>query len=223
MRVLLLEDEPEMAALVAADVSASGFVVDKVATLEEAEAAISLARYGLVLMDRRLPDGDSLNFVRQIKARQPGVAVIMLTALDSVSDRVDGLDAGADDYLVKPFESAELRARIRAALRRPGGGLAPVVRCGALAFDPNSREVTVEDVPVLLNRRELALLACLIRRVGRVVQREQILNEVYGFDEPVQPNTIEAHVSRLRTRLTRFGAGVLIHPVRGVGYMLDAA
>lgn len=222
MRVLLLEDEPEMAALVAADVGASGFVVDKVGTLDEAQAAISVARYGLVLMDRRLPDGDSLHFVRELRARQPGVAIIMLTALDSVADRVEGLDAGADDYLVKPFESAELRARIRAALRRPGGDLAPPVRCGALSFDPNSRDVTIDGEPVLLKRRELALLACLIRRVGRVVQREQILNEVYGFDEPVQPNTIEAHVSRLRTRLARLGAGVVIHPVRGVGYMLDA-
>lgn len=222
MRVLLLEDEPEMAALVAADVGASGFVVDVVGSIEEAQAAIAVARYGLVLMDRRLPDGDTLYFVRELRSRQPGVAIIMLTALDGVGDRVAGLDAGADDYLVKPFDSAELRARIRAALRRPGGELAPPVRCGALAFDPNSRDVTVGGTPVLLNRRELALLACLIRRVGRVVQRDQILNEVYGFNEPVQPNTIEVHVSRLRTRLARLEAGVAIHPVRGVGYMMDS-
>jgi DNA-binding response OmpR family regulator len=132
---------------------------------------------------------------------------------------VHGLDAGADDYISKPYNADERLARMRAALRRPGGEAAPPIVCGALALDQATREVSVRGRPIILGRRELALM----RRVGRVVLRETLLDEVYGFDEEVNSNTLDAHVSRLRARLVRSEAGVAVHPVRGVGYMLDRA
>lgn len=223
MRVLLVEDEPEMAKLVADGVGADGLVVDAVGSIDEAEAAIAVARYALVLLDRRLPDGDGLVLLRRMRSTQPGVPVIVLTALDAVPSKVEGLDAGADDYLTKPFETEELRARIRAALRRPGAEFTPPVACGRLLFDLTARHVTISGQAVVLRRRELALLEALVRRAGRVVQRATLMDEVYGFAEDVTSNTLDSHVSRLRARLTELGAGIVIHPVRGVGYMLDAA
>jgi DNA-binding response OmpR family regulator len=223
MRLLLIEDEPDMAALYAEAVRAGGFVVDVVGTLDEAMAAVRVARFDLLLLDRRLPDGEGLNALPRLRAAQPGVPVIVLTALDAVPDRVHGLDAGADDYVAKPVDFDELRARIRAALRRPGGARLPPVVCGAVCFDPASREVSVNDRPLVLKRRELGLLESLIRRAGRVVPRETLLSELYGFDDDIQSNTLDAHVSRLRGRLTDARAGTAIHTVRGVGYMLDRA
>jgi len=223
MRVLLVEDEPDMAKLVSDGIGADGLVVDAVGSIDEADAAIAIARYALVLLDRRLPDGDGLVLLRRMRSAQPGVPVIVLTALDGTADKVRGLDEGADDYLTKPFDAEELRARVRAALRRPGGEFAPPVVCGRLRFDPGRREVTVGGEAVVLRRRELALLGVLVRRAGRVVQRADLMDEVYGFDEDVNSNTLDSHVSRLRARLAALNAGVVIHPVRGVGYMLDAA
>lgn len=223
MRVLLVEDEPDMAKLISEGVGADGLVVDTVGSIDEADAAIAIARYALVLLDRRLPDGDGLVLLRRMRTTQPGVPVIVLTALDGTADKIHGLDEGADDYLTKPFDADELRARIRAALRRPGGEFAPPVACGRLQFDSGRREVTVSGHVVVLRRRELALLGALVRRVGRVVQRVDLMDEVYGFDEDVTSNTLDSHVSRLRARLAALDARVVIHPIRGVGYMLDAA
>lgn len=220
MRVLLIEDEPAMAELVASSVGRNGFAVDRATSLIEARAAIASGSYVLVLLDRRLGDEDGLSLLPNIRARQPGAAVIALTALDAVHDRVAGLDAGADDYLTKPFAAAELLARMRAALRRSGGGTPPVL-CGSLRFDMALREATVAGSPLILNRRELALLDALIRRVGRVVQRDTLIEEVYGPVDNIQSNALDAQVSRLRGRVA--SAGVAIHPVRGVGYMLSAA
>lgn len=220
MRVLLVEDEPAMAELVAGSVGENGFVVDRATSLLEARVALARGSYALVLLDRRLGDGDGLSLLPSIRSRQPGAAVIALSALDAVHHRVAGLDAGADDYLTKPFAATELLARMRAALRRSGGGVPPV-SCGALRFDLASREATVSGSPLVLNRRELALLEALIRRVGRVVQRDTLIEEVYGPVDNIQSNALDAQVSRLRGRLA--AAGVAIHPVRGVGYMLNAA
>jgi two-component system OmpR family response regulator len=223
MRILLVEDEADMARAVAETVRASGFVVDIAGTLDEAETSIALARYGLVILDRRLPDGEGMRLIPRLRSTQPGVPVILVSALDRVADRVRGLDEGADDYLGKPFDRDELMARIRAALRRPGPEPTPPMRCGRVSFDPSTRDVMIDDRPLVLKRRELALLEALIRRAGRVVQRESLLEELYGFDDEIQSNTLDAHVSRLRARLSELNAGVAIHPVRGVGYCLDQA
>ena len=221
MRVLLVEDEPEMAELVAHHVRNAGWIVDRVCSIDEARVALRIGHYVIMLLDRRLPDGDGIGLLPHLREFQPGVPVIVLTALDDVNHKVRGLDAGADDYLTKPFDTAELLARIRAALRRPGSDPEQPIVCGRLRFETAMREVVIDGRPMTLKRRELAVLESLIRRCGRVVQRETLVNEVYGFDDNFESNTLDAHVSRLRARLAAAGAGVAIHPVRGVGYLLD--
>lgn len=222
MRMLVVEDEPEMALLLADGLRRLGYAVDTAPTVGHAQEAVSIVEYALILLDRGLPDGDGLDVVRTMRRRRDSTPVIMLSAMDAVSDRVRGLDCGADDYLTKPFDDDELHARIRAALRRPGGDSQPPLRCGRLTFDLAHREVSIDGEPVLLKRRELSVLAELMTRVGRVVQRERLLEQVYGFDDEVNSNTLDAHVSRLRARLSALEAGVVIHPIRGVGYMLAA-
>lgn len=197
--------------------------MDTVGLAAEASEAVELVEYALLLVDRRLPDGDGLDLVRTLRRRRDPTPIIMLSAMDAVADRVCGLDSGADDYLVKPFDDDELHARIRAALRRPGGEDQPPLVCGRLAFDAVHREASVAGQPITLKRRELAVLAELMMRAGRVVQRERLTEQVYGFDDEVNSNTLDAHVSRLRARLAALDAGIVIHPVRGVGYILAAA
>jgi len=225
LRILLVEDEPELAAATAARLAADGFVVDRAGNLGEAIEAVLAAVYRAVLLDRRLPDGDGLALLPVLRTRPSPAPVIVLTALDDVPDRVAGLDAGADDYLIKPFAFEELLARLRVLLRRSGrpDAAAPAVRLGRLEYDLGAREARVVDAVLALPRRELALLDALVRRAGRVVLREHLEGEVYGFDDEVQPNALEAVVSRLRRRLADERAGVVLHGVRGVGYMLKAA
>lgn len=221
MRILVVEDEDDIASIVRAKLQQQGFIVDIVGSLGEAEAAMMCAAYTLVILDRRLPDGDGLHLVPRIRQVQLGTPVIMLTALDSVSAKVAGLNSGADDYLSKPFDSDELLARMRAVLRRPSKAWSPPVVVGRLSFSPVTRTVMVGDDTIVVPRRELALLEALIMRARRVVQREVLLNEMFGYADDIQSNTLDAHVSRLRGRLKAANAGVVIHPVRGVGYLLD--
>jgi DNA-binding response OmpR family regulator len=222
MRALLVEDESELAGLIGREVQSQGLSVDVVPTMAEARAALLVGTWAIVLLDRRLPDGDGLRVIPEIRTRHPEAAVLVISALGDVPDRVTGLDAGADDYLGKPFHTDELRARLRALLRRPAQArqLVPV-RCGALEFDLGSRQFSIDGAPLVLRRREAALLAALMRRARRVVQRDTLIREVYGFDEEPSQNTLEAHISRLRKRLEERGAGVVLHPVRGVGYLID--
>jgi DNA-binding response OmpR family regulator len=224
MRILLIEDEPELAAATAARLAAEGFVVDHFGSLGEAIEAVMSAEYRAVLLDRRLPDGDGLSLLPVLRTRQVVPPVIVLTALDDVPDRVAGLDAGAEDYLIKPFAFEELTARLRVLLRRSANGARlPSVAVGRLHYDLAAREPKVGETALALPRRELAILDALIRRAGRVVMRESLEAQVYGFDDDINSNALEAHVSRLRKRLADAGAGVIVHGVRGVGYMLRAA
>ena len=222
MRVLLVEDEPHLARLIRRNVTASGFLVDQVGSLADATEAAKLAPYALVLLDRRLPDGDGLSAIPALRRAIPAIPVIVLTALDAVSARVEGLDGGADDYLVKPFALDELLARIRAALRRVGGQTPPPIVCGRLAFDTGARTASVGGEPATLNRREIALLEGLMLRAGRVVNRAALMERIYGFDDDVQDNALDALVSRLRRRCAELEAGVAIHTVRGLGYLIRA-
>ncbi|TWT11533.1 response regulator transcription factor [Reyranella sp. CPCC 100927] len=222
-RILLVEDEPEMARLVAGNIAKDGFLVDQAGSCDAARLTLQLARYALVLLDRRLPDGDGLSLLPMVRATQPGAPVIMLTALDQLDDKVRGLDAGADDYLTKPYFADELMARIRAALRRPGAEPAAPLQCGRLRFDMARREVEIDGQPLVLKRRELLALEALVRRAERVVQRDALVAAVYGLDDEVQPKALDSHISRLRKRLSDCNAGVTIHPVRNVGYMLKAS
>jgi two-component system, OmpR family, response regulator len=225
MRILVVEDEVELARLIAERLERSGFEVKLAPTLKDARDALAAGAYSLALLDRRLPDGDSVSLIRELRRSHSGVRVIMLTALDTVADKIAGLDGGADDYLTKPFDINELLARIRANLRRSGEGAAePPITVGALSFDLHSREAYVHGRPMVLHRRELALLDSLIRRDGRATPRETLLEEVYaGEEEGFQSNALDALVSRLRKHLNENDAGVVIHPIRGIGYMLGKA
>jgi DNA-binding response OmpR family regulator len=220
MRLLLVEDHPVLGPTLEDRLSAAGFVVDRVVAGEDAEAAVASFAYPLVILDRRLPDGDGVARIPALRHFQPDIRIIVLTALDATSDKVDGLNAGADDYLTKPVDPDELIARVRAGLRRPGGTLQPKIACANLSYDPANREFRVDGEPVFLKRRELLILETLMIRARRVVQRQTFMDQVYGFNEEVQSNTLEAHISRLRSKLAELGANVIIHPVRGVGYML---
>lgn len=222
-RILLVEDDPALATEVARAVEREGWTVDRVSRLSEAVEAVLQARFRAVLLDRRLPDGDGLALIPILRSRPPSPQVIVLTARDEISDRVQGLDAGADDYLVKPFALGELLARLRVACRRrPEAGPPQPIKVGRLTFDPVTREAEVGGVPFPLQRRELALLSVLTMRAGRVVQRTHLDSELYGFDSDVSPNALETHVSRLRRRLQDLDAGVELRTIRGVGYLLQA-
>ena len=220
-RILLVEDDPALAAALVAALGQANWPVDHVRTLADAFEAILQRAYRLILLDRGLPDGDGLTLVAAARSRSPRPSILFITARDEVADRVEGLDAGADDYLVKPFSVAELHARVRAAWRRPveEGGKA-LVAAGRLSFDPHTRDVRLAGKPLPLPRRELALLQVLICRSGRVVQRAHLEAEVYGLDEEVSGNALETQVSRLRRRLEAEDAGVELRTIRGVGYML---
>lgn len=224
MRILLVEDEPELAASVVARLKGEGFVVDHFGSLGEAIEAVMGAEYRAILLDRRLPDGDGLSLLPVLRTRPSPPPVIVLTALDDVPDRVAGLDAGAEDYLIKPFAFDELLARLRVLLRRFATGTpAPQVQVGRLQYDLAAHEPSVGGSSLALPRRELAILDALVRRAGRVVMREHLEAQVYSYDDDISSNAMEAHISRLRKRLADAGAGVIVHGVRGVGYMLRAA
>ncbi|MBB3310074.1 two-component system OmpR family response regulator [Rhizobium sp. BK196] len=223
MRVLLAEDEPEMAAVLVAALRCNNIITDHVSTIEAAEEAVRLNSYDALLLDRSLPDGDGLELIADARRIQPAVPVIMLTARGDLKDRIEGLDLGADDYLAKPFAVEELMARLRAILRRPGNIEIESLRLGRLHFDLRNREARVGDMALELPRRELLVLEALMRRAGRTVERSSLEEAVYGMDDEIQSNALDAHVSRVRRKLDAAGAGVEIHTIRGVGYLIRQA
>jgi DNA-binding response OmpR family regulator len=220
VRILLVEDEPEMAAALCAALSRYDMVIDHVLTLGEAKAAVAARVHTAVLLDRRLPDGDGLSLIPTLRAKGLGMPVIVLTARGELSDRIDGLDTGADDYLAKPFAVEELLARLRAVLRRSTELQSDCVRIGRLSFDLSHRTASVDGVLLELPRRELLVLEALVRRTGRTVLRASLEEAVYSFDDEIQSNALDAHVSRLRRKLADSNAGAEIHGIRGIGYLL---
>jgi DNA-binding response OmpR family regulator len=222
MRLLLIEDNGRLGQAITRGLTGDGFVVDWARTLEEAFEARDLARYELVLLDLGLPDGEGLDFVRRIRRERDMTPVLILTARGELGDRVRGLDLGADDYLVKPFEVLELAARCRALLRRPGACLGVVLRAGNVELDTASRMLTARGERVEAQRREIALAEQLLRRVGQVVTKSTLESQLYSLDAEVTPNALEAVVSRLRRHLATAGADVAIRTVHGVGYALLA-
>ncbi|QOZ76896.1 DNA-binding response regulator [Bradyrhizobium sp. CCBAU 53351] len=220
MRILLVEDEAEMACALASALKRYDMVVDHARTLAEAEEAISADVHAAVLLDRQLPDGDGLALIPKLRARAEGVPIIVLTARGELADRIAGLDGGADDYLAKPFAVEELLARLRAVLRRPAGLSPEIIHAGRLAFDLSHREASIDGTPFELPRRELLVLEKLVRRIGRTVLRSALEEAVYNFDDEIQSNALDTHVSRLRRKLADADAGIEIHGIRGVGYLL---
>lgn len=220
MRVLLVEDNDRLADLVGDGLREAGFAADRVALADEAVAAFRTTRYDAGILDLTLPDGDGLDVLKALRRGGDSTPILILTARDGVAHRVRGLDSGADDYLQKPFAMEELVARVKALLRRPGGALGLRLEVGNIGFDTVNRAVEIAGQPVLLSRRELSLLELLLRSTGRVVAKPALEDGVYGMDEAVGSNTIEAHVSRLRKKLEASGASFDIHTIRGVGYLL---
>ena len=192
-------------------------------TYAEGREAFSAAPYDAAILDLGLPDGDGLALLADVRAVGNAIPILILTARDAVESRVSGLDSGADDYLVKPFAIAEVIARVKALLRRPGAALGVVLQAGNVAFDTIAREVTVAGAHIALPRRESATLEQLLRRCGRVVPRAVLEDKLYGIDELIESNAIPVHVHHLRRKLLEAGATVAIHTVRGVGYLLDEA
>ncbi|WP_315836562.1 response regulator transcription factor [Bradyrhizobium prioriisuperbiae] len=220
MRILVVEDEPEIASLLRTALERQDIVVDHVVLLADAEEAARRGVHDAIILDRRLPDGDGLTLVPRLRSLGVAIPVIVLTARRDLPDRIEGLNCGADDYLTKPFALEELLARLRTVLRRAAGLGVNEVRFGTLTFNLHHRAASVANSPVHLSRRELLVLETLIRRGGRTVSRSVLEEAVYGFQEEIQPNAIDPHVSRLRRKLTEAGAAVEIRSVRGIGYLL---
>lgn len=220
MRVLIVEDERRIVEILTAALRKSGFAVDAVETAADAGAALSTVSYDATILDLGLPDDDGLEVLASARRSGKEVPILVLTARDAVEDRVLGLDAGADDYLVKPFAMAELVARVKALLRRPGGALGAVLRAGNVTLDTLGRDAKVSDQAVSLSRREVSILEHLMRRLGRVVPRAVLEEKLYGFGEEIDSNAIPVHVHHLRRKLLASGATVEIHTVRGIGYLL---
>lgn len=218
MRILLVEDDRVIAGAVREQAEGEGHSVDHAARLDEAGDALATAHYGLILLDLMLPDGRGLPFLRGLRAKGDATPVIIMTALDQVSDRIEGLNAGADDYLVKPFDLSELSARIGAVSRRYAGNPNPRIEPGDLSIDLAARHVTRVGKTVSLTAREWALLEAFLQKPGQLLSKAGLEERLYSFDAEVESNTIEVHISRLRKKL---GAEVIVTE-RGLGYRLGA-
>jgi DNA-binding response OmpR family regulator len=221
LRLLLIEDEARIVQLLTVALTHANFVVDAVSTGVDGRAALAAAPYDAAILDLGLPDGDGLALLLATRASGNQIPILILTARDAVEDRVCGLDSGADDYLVKPFATVELIARIKALLRRPGGALGTILQAGNVALDTIGRDITVGLARIVLPRRESATLELLMRRVGRVVPKAILEEKLYGIDDELESNAIPVHVHHLRRKLQGAGATVEIHTVRGVGYLLE--
>jgi len=219
MRILLVEDDRVLADALSRALVQSAHAVDVACTGEEADHALALHSYDLAVLDIGLPGLSGLEVLKRLRARKSTMPVLMLTAFDTLADRVRGLDLGADDYLAKPFDLPELEARVRALLRRSTQST-PHLEHGQLRFDTVGRRVFHDKRPVDLSPRELALLELLLMRAGRVVSKEQMVNHLYGWDDEVGDNAIEVNVYRLRKKLEPLGCE--IRTVRGMGYLIDS-
>jgi len=218
MRVLLVEDDTILGAAVRDQIRADGHSVDWVTRLDAAGDHLASASYDLILLDLMLPDGRGIPFLRGLRTRGDVTPVIILTALDQISDRIEGLNAGADDYMVKPFDLSELSARLKAVARRYSGNPNPLIEIGDLAIDLAARRITRAGKPVALTAREWVLFEAFVQRPGQLMSKAQLEERLYAFDDEVESNTIEVHVSRLRKKLGH----EVIETVRGIGYRLGA-
>ena len=219
MRILVAEDDAILADGVTRTLRQSGYAVDWVKNGVEADTALDMDDFDLLILDIGLPKKSGLDVLKRLRARDSRVPVLILTALDGVNDRVRGLDAGADDYLAKPFELAELEARVRALTRRGMAGGPTLLRHGSLTYDQVGRVARLNGEPLELSAREVSLLEIFLSRAGRLVSKDQLVSHVCEWGEEVSPNAIEVYVHRLRKKLEP--GGVRIVTVRGLGYSLE--
>ncbi len=220
MRLLLVEDNQRLAGLTIEGLARAGFETDHMACAEDADAALQTQFYDLVVLDLGLPGRDGISLLQELRNMKNKIPVLILTARDTLEDKVRGLNEGADDYLLKPFAIEELVARIRALLRRPGNALSKILNTGNISFNTDTRSTQVADKPLTLSRREIDLLEQLLRATGQVVTKDIIESRLYGFGAEGSANSIEVLMHRLRRKLEMAGANVEIHTLRGIGYLL---
>lgn len=220
MRLLIVEDENRLVEILRLGLGRAGFVIDAVSGVSDARGALEAVLYDAVVLDLGLPDGDGLRLLVTLRRSGNQVPVLVLTARDAVEHRVAGLDAGADDYLVKPFAMIELIARIKTLLRRPGNALGATLEAGNMSLDTIGREIKIGSIVVHLPRQELAVLEHLMRRLGRVVPKAVLEEKLYGMGEELESNAIPVHIHHLRRKLAEAGATSEVHTVRGIGYLL---
>ena len=219
MRILIAEDDQVLADGLLRALRGSGYAVDQVASGTEADAAVASHEFDLLILDLGLPKMSGLEVLRRLRARGSSLPVLILTAADSVEQRVTGLDVGADDYMAKPFSLQELEARVRALTRRGLGTASSVIRHGPLTFDATGRVAYLDDQMVELSARELSLLEVLLQRAGRLVSKDQLVERLCEWGEEVSTNAIEVYIHRLRKKIER--GPVRIATVRGLGYCLE--
>jgi DNA-binding response OmpR family regulator len=220
MRLLIAEDNIELARLLANGLTAAGYETDIVGGVDEARDAVRSVSYAAMILDLGLPDGDGLSVLLELRRRMDPLPVLVLTARSGLQDRVNGLRSGADDYLAKPFALEELVARLEAILRRPGQLLGSSLHLANLVYDTETRQIFVDDVPRIFSARETSVLEILLRRQGRVVPKKNVEDHIFGLSGDVASNAVEVYVSRLRKQLSECGAKILIHTIRGVGYLM---
>ncbi|MGU2236506.1 response regulator [Pseudomonas aeruginosa] len=219
MHVLLTEDDDLIASGIVAGLNAQGLTVDRVASAADTQALLQVARFDVLVLDLGLPDEDGLRLLQRLRQQGVDLPVLVLTARDAVTDRVAGLQAGADDYLLKPFDMRELGARLHTLQRRSAGRCVNVIEHGRLSYDPSTRETWLDGRPVELSRREQALLQALLNNRGRILSGEQLKDSVYGFGDEVESNALNVHIHHLRRKL----GNAIVQTVRGLGYRLGPA
>ncbi|MBG4796535.1 response regulator [Pseudomonas aeruginosa] len=219
MHVLLTEDDDLIASGIVAGLNAQGLTVDRVASAADTQALLQVARFDVLVLDLGLPDEDGLRLLQRLRQQGVDLPVLVLTARDAVTDRVAGLQAGADAYLLKPFDLRELGARLHTLQRRSAGRCVNVIEHGRLSYDPSTRETWLDGRPVELSRREQALLQALLNNRGRILSGEQLKDSVYGFGDEVESNALNVHIHHLRRKL----GNAIVQTVRGLGYRLGPA
>lgn len=218
MRILLIEDDELVADAVVRGLSIAGFTVDHAASAQSGRAALRTEHFDLAVVDIGLPDADGLSLLGALRSQGTAMPVLMLTARDTLADKIRAFELGADDFLMKPFEQAELAARCRALIRRAGLTPSGVVRLGGLTIDLNGHQLQVNGAVVELTRREWLVLETLAHNLGRIVTKDRLMQALAGWEQDVTPNAVETHVSRLRAKL---GSAAVIRAIRGLGYRLD--
>jgi two-component system OmpR family response regulator len=216
MRILLIEDDPGLGNAVRDQIAAEGHMPDLAPTLSYARDLLATMPYDLILLDLGLPDGRGINFLKALRAKGSVTPVMILTAHDRITERIEGLNAGADDYMVKPFDLAELSARIAAVARRYAGNPNPLITLGALKIDLAAHAIHGPKGQIDLSQREWIIFEALLQRPGQIVSKSQIEDQIYAFDSEVESNTIEVYVSRLRKKLGKD----VVQTLRGMGYRL---
>jgi two-component system response regulator QseB len=223
MRLILVEDNERLAGFVAKGLRNTGFTVDVLGSGADAQAALATTTYDAMVLDLGLPDVDGMAMLKKLRSGGNNLPILVLTARDGIGDRVKGLDAGADDYMVKPFAIEEMSARLRALLRRPTRAVDKAFRLGNVSFDAASRELLINGVGTQLARREIDILEQLLRRVNHVVPKAVLEHNIFGIDDEVSPNALEVAMSRLRKSLRQANADVEVITFRNLGYMLRKA